>query len=133
MNGNTLKRGDLVMARFRPDNVGVVEAVYGELCDVRRLGREPMKGVPAKAMRPVPPDVTLYAVGEMLYGVVWTKGVVAGAEGVLCWLHQQPPAVIERSSICILDRRLQPCTAWEPIAGILAKEDKEDAPQRQAA
>ena len=123
MSSATLQRGDLVVARFRPDNVGVVERVYGELCDLRRPGREPLRGVPVKALTPILPGVTLYAVGKTAFGVIWTEGVVAGIEGLLCWLHGQTPEAVAQAGICIVDRRLQPYTPWEPVAGILAKEE----------
>lgn len=122
MNSTAFERGDVVVARFRPDNVGVVEKVYGELCDLRRPGRDPLKGVPAKALTPAPADVTLYALGDTAFGVIWTKYIVAGAEGLLSWMRHQQPTTIANASICVVDRRFQPLTQWASVAEVLAEE-----------
>lgn len=120
MSSSSFERGDLVVARFRPDNVGVVERVYGQLCDVRRPGRETLKRVPVGAMTPVPTGAPLLAVGVTEFGVVWIEGVVAGAEGLLCWMQSQPPARLAKAHICAVDRRLAPFTPWEPLLNVLA-------------
>ena len=121
MSSNDLQPGDLVVARFRPDNVGVVERVYGDLCDIRRPGKEPLQGAPLVALTPAPADVTLYAVGQSACGVIWTKGVVAGAEGLLSWMRHQTPAAVAEASLCVVDRRFQPLTQWEALADVLAE------------
>lgn len=122
MSNSTFGCGDLVMARFRPDNVGVVEKVYGELCDLRRPGRQPLGRVPVKALTPIPNGVTLFAVGVTAFDLMRVEGIVAGEDGLHAWMRHQPAITVARASICAVDSRLQPCTQWQPLVGLLVAE-----------
>ena len=126
---STIKRGQLAMARFRPDNVGTVGRVYGRKCDLHRVARPTLHGVPTKALTPVGEDVTLYCIAVCAFGTMWPEAIVAGAEGAESWCRHNADRV-PRAHICVVDRTMQQASDYAPIADLLITDQTE---QPQAA
>ena len=129
MSSAKLQRGQLVMARFRPDNVGTVKKVYGSKCDIDRIMRPSLHGVPTKALTPVGDDVTLYSIATPSFGHLWTRAIVAGADGIESWCKHHA-AEVEGAQVCVVNHRMQQVSGYVPVAGLLTTDQTE---QPQAA
>ena len=127
-----LTKGDLVVSRLKPFQVLTVQRAYRGLCDVRQPAAGLIEGVPMKVLERVAPEAPLYGVGETAFGVVWTKAVVVGADGILRWLAEQSQHTVDRAHVCEVKHvagQVFEWGDWHPVAGLLAPQDGQNEAQ----
>lgn len=123
MTEATFHVGDLVVARFRPDNVGRVEKVYGGggKCDLYRPGKPNLIGVPVKALAPVPADAQIYAVGVKgeIGNTHFVKAIVLGRVGLESWMQHATPAEIAACAVCLMRHNFAKASAWVALTDLI--------------